>query len=350
MLVLVLVLASGLVVGGLDAHAAWQLDGHRLPRFLGVEDSGGNPEQDRFDEDPPEVVTSLGKLVGRRRPDERPDGSAFETEYFLGVPFGKSTAGASRWRPPVPADPWPGTRQAFFDPPECPQLGPENAGKGSEDCLYLSVWRRGPRAARADGNVTGPLGKAGGAGGALKPVLVWIHGGGYIAGNAQGQYDASHLAVDHDLIVFNVQYRLGVFGFLALDSLGAEQPDGTTGNYGIQDQRLGMRWVRQLGHVSSYAGWGARGWKEGEYQVCRAGPNIWWCAGGVSRRVPGDRQAALLCLGRNHRSITALSITVFSAPCHPSRAVCYALLDVPHLTRFAPPFPVLRRSTSAIPK
>ena len=134
----------------------------------------------------------------------------------------------------MPADPWTGKRAAFFDPPECPQLGPENAviRRASEDCLYLSVWRRAVHG-RADG--PGSRGKAGGAGdgtgkAALKPVLVWIHGGGFIAGNAQGQYDATHLAVDHDLIVFNVQYRLGVFGFLALDSLAAEQPDGTTGN------------------------------------------------------------------------------------------------------------------------
>jgi para-nitrobenzyl esterase len=156
---------------------------------------------------------------------------------FLGIPFAAPPVGDLRWRPPQPAAPWRGVRDATQFGPACAQVPgvfAANAGQGStsEDCLYLNVYT--PHPARP-----------------LLPVMVWIHGGGFTAGSAS-QYDPTVLSVKGRAVVVTINYRLGPSGFLALPGLSAEQPDHSSGNYGLQDQQAALRWVRA--NVAAFGG------------------------------------------------------------------------------------------------
>jgi para-nitrobenzyl esterase len=149
---------------------------------------------------------------------------------FLGIPFAAPPVGDLRWRPPQPAASWSGIRQATSFGSACaqaPGVFAANAQQGStsEDCLYLNVYT--PSSERHD-----------------LPVMVWIHGGGLVAGSAS-QYDASVLAAKGRTVIVTINYRLGPFGFLALPGLSAEERDPSSGNYGIQDQQAALRWVRR---------------------------------------------------------------------------------------------------------
>jgi para-nitrobenzyl esterase len=149
---------------------------------------------------------------------------------FLGIPFAAPPVGDLRWRPPQPTASWPGIRQAASFGNACaqaPGVFAANARQGStsEDCLYLNVYT--PNRARDD-----------------LPVMVWIHGGGFTTGSAS-QYDPTVLAAKGRAVIVTVNYRLGPFGFLALPGLSAEQPDRSSGNYGLQDQQAALRWVRR---------------------------------------------------------------------------------------------------------
>ncbi len=165
---------------------------------------------------------------------------------YLGVPFAAPPVGPLRWRPPQPAAPWPGLRkaQAFGD--SCAQEAtpagfrswsheymPQNAS--SEDCLFLNIWT----AARP---------------GARRPVLVWIHGGGFTAGSGEVPiYDGRALAA-RGVVVVTINYRLGVFGFLAHPALTAEAgaSGGAPGNWGLQDQVAALQWVRA--NIAAFGG------------------------------------------------------------------------------------------------
>ncbi len=152
---------------------------------------------------------------------------------FKGIPYAQPPIGELRWKEPVPVKPWTGIREATAFSRFCVQGGP--GGPGSvEDCLYLNVWTpRWP--------VLSPL-----------PVMVWIHGGGNVAGStADPVYDGESLA-HHGVIVVSMNYRLGVFGFLAFPELSRESPHHVSGNYGLLDQILALRWVRD--NVASFGG------------------------------------------------------------------------------------------------
>ena len=169
----------------------------------------------------PAAFTQSGFVVGVRE-----DGA----EKFLGVPFAAPPVGDLRWRPPQPAAPWRGVRQATALPNACAQLASANGpGSTSEDCLYLSLYRP----VRPFAPLQRPL-----------PVLIWIHGGGGVNGSGN-QTDGAELAATTGTIVVTVNYRLGVFGFLALAGLGAESLDGSSGNFGLLDQQAAMRWVQR---------------------------------------------------------------------------------------------------------
>ncbi|MEL7240679.1 MAG: carboxylesterase family protein, partial [Planctomycetota bacterium] len=124
---------------------------------------------------------------------------------WRGVPFAASTAGENRWRAPQPAESWTGVRESLDFADRCPQLtNAFSAGEGydpglrigSEDCLALDIY------APAD------------AGSKELPVMVWIHGGGNVWGTSQS-YDGSRLAVNEDVIIVAVQYRLGPLGWFS---------------------------------------------------------------------------------------------------------------------------------------
>ncbi|MFD9698369.1 carboxylesterase/lipase family protein [Lentzea sp. NPDC059081] len=137
------------------------------------------------------------------------------TRVFEGIPY---AAPPERWRDPRPPARWDGVRDATKPGPVCAQLpGEVPDGSTAEDCLYL--------------NVTAP--KSGGR----KPVVVWVHGGGYFMG-AGANYDARRFAERGDVVVVTVNYRLGIFGFFGMPGLAG------SGTFGLRDQQAALRWVR----------------------------------------------------------------------------------------------------------
>jgi len=178
------------------------------------------------------INTEFGPITGLS--DEK-KGIAF----FHDVPFGKPPVGDLRFRAPQMVDAWTEVQNCTY--PDvlrmCPQLKvTDKLYVGTEDCLYLHVYTPWPL----------PSEKL--------PVMFWIFGGGYRMGDGYelGFYDASNFVQEHNVIVVAPNYRLNSFGFLALKALQAEDPDGSTGNYGLQDQRLAMQWTQQT--ISSFGG------------------------------------------------------------------------------------------------
>ncbi len=145
---------------------------------------------------------------------------------FRGIPYAAPPVGALRWHAPEPAAPWSGVLEATHYGPRCPQL-PSGNGPGStnENCLYLNVFA--PNGLHADAGL---------------PVLFWIHGGGFVNGSGD-QHEGSLLARTDHMIVVSINYRLGIFGFLALPSLSSESSDHSSGDYGLEDQQAALRWV-----------------------------------------------------------------------------------------------------------
>ncbi|HEY1953824.1 MAG TPA: carboxylesterase family protein [Gemmatimonadaceae bacterium] len=151
---------------------------------------------------------------------------------FRGIPYEAPPVGPLRWRPPQPAASWSGVRNATQLGHNCMQhqpysdIDPFKAGV-SEDCLYLNVWtssldRSAPR----------------------RPVMVWIHGGGFWAGfGGEERHNGARLA-QKGAVVVTLNYRLGAFGFLAHPALEAESPAHAAGNYGLLDQIAALKWVQ----------------------------------------------------------------------------------------------------------
>ncbi|MEU5147780.1 carboxylesterase family protein [Streptomyces yangpuensis] len=140
---------------------------------------------------------------------------------FRGIPYAGAPAGRHRWAPPRPVTPWQGVRDATVPGPLCPQVPSPYARISSteEDCLVLNV-------------TTPPVADRRRA----APVLVWIHGDGAVGGGSF--FDGRRLAA-RGLVVVTVNYRLGVFGGLALPGLEG------SGTFGLQDQRAALEWVRR---------------------------------------------------------------------------------------------------------
>ncbi|MDT5250185.1 MAG: para-nitrobenzyl esterase [Mycobacterium sp.] len=172
--------------------------------------------------DPALAQTTTGVVRGVVAPDHR---------LFAGIPYAAPPVGPLRWQPPMPAPSWPGVRDATKLGPRCIQdMSDLERGRGSsEDCLRLNVWTPPPSNER-------------------RPVMVWIHGGGFINGSG-GIYDSRRMTTRGDIIVVTLNYRLGALGFLAHPSLG---PPGVVGNYGLADQQAAMRWVRD--NIASFGG------------------------------------------------------------------------------------------------
>lgn len=145
---------------------------------------------------------------------------------FKGIPYAAPPVGALRWHAPVPAPPWEGVRDASRFGSRCLSAWTEDREPGaprSEDCLTLNVWT-------GAGSDTG-----------RRPVMVWLHGGGFQFGSsASQQFEGAPLA-RKGVVVVTLNYRVGVMGFLAHPALDREGPSG---NYGLQDQLAALRWVR----------------------------------------------------------------------------------------------------------
>jgi para-nitrobenzyl esterase len=158
---------------------------------------------------------------------------------FRGVPFAAPPVGDLRWRPPQPPQAWKGIRDAGRFGARCmqtliyPDIKFRDAGD-SEDCLFLNIWT--------------PLKRTG----EKLPVLVWLYGGGFVAGAAsEPRYDGENLA-KKGVIVIEPNYRLGVFGFLAHPELTKESPHHASGNYGLLDQVAALEWVKR--NIAAFGG------------------------------------------------------------------------------------------------
>lgn len=177
------------------------------------------------------IKTTLGQLKGIARP-----GGAAE---FLGIPYAQPPIGDLRWRPPVAPKPWSGVHyaQTFGAPCSQPDLGDWNrrdAENGKEDCLFLNV-------IVPEWPVTKPL-----------PVMFWIHGGANEGGTASSALYKDGTLVRHGVILVTVNYRLGVFGFLAHPELTAESAHHASGDYGLMDQTLALHWVHD--NIAKFGG------------------------------------------------------------------------------------------------
>ncbi len=170
-------------------------------------------------------------------------GPADDVQLYRGIPYAAPPVGDLRWRRPQAAHAWPGVRECYAFGTAAPQKpvallsmfpGMALGAKTSEDCLYLNVWAPIRRSER-------PL-----------PVMVWIHGGGYVFGAAsQALYDGANLA-RRGVVVVAINYRLGPFGFLAHPQLTAESGRGASGNYGLMDQMEALRWVKR--NIATFGG------------------------------------------------------------------------------------------------
>ncbi|KAK1234058.1 hypothetical protein PQX77_002752, partial [Marasmius sp. AFHP31] len=153
---------------------------------------------------------------------------------FLGIRYAAAPVGDLRWRAPALPPNVTGIQQANSWPPQCYQAGlpaPEPSDP-SEDCLFLNVYHPGNSAPAEN-----------------LPVIVWIHGGGYVLGSALGFHGADLISQSNGgLVVVTIQYRLGVFGFLAGNEVHA---DGAS-NAGLLDQNFALRWVNK--HISKFGG------------------------------------------------------------------------------------------------
>ncbi|XP_056644897.1 juvenile hormone esterase-like [Diorhabda sublineata] len=170
----------------------------------------------------PVVTIAEGKLRGNQRTNL--DGEAFYA--FLGIPYGKPPVGNLRFKAPEPAEQWTGIRDATKQG-SCSIHCSEITRKvdGAEDCLNLNVFSK--QLPSEDSS--------------LKPVMIWIHGGGFIIGSNNVQhYGPEHLMLE-DIVLVTINYRLGFLGFLKVDDPSLEIPN----NAGICDQRLAMQWVQK---------------------------------------------------------------------------------------------------------
>jgi para-nitrobenzyl esterase len=154
---------------------------------------------------------------------------------FQGIPYAAAPVGPLRWQPPQRPAPWTAVRDAAKPGLRCIQdvrVDPDYGLPTSEDCLNLTVWS-----------------PAGATPKSRRPVMVWIHGGGFFNGSSD-IYNSRGLATRGDIVVVTINYRLGALGFLAHPALAG--PDGAVGNYGLADQQAALRWVRD--NVGAFGG------------------------------------------------------------------------------------------------
>jgi para-nitrobenzyl esterase len=193
-------------------------------------------------------VEAAGETLIGERLDE-----ASGLAVFRGIPYAAPPIGPLRWRPPARHSPRRGPQDATRFRDACPQLqsNPEwyrdvaarfgrppevvpDLTQIGEDCLYLNVWSQTPY----DGE--------------LRPVMVWIHGGGNADGFAHEPNYLGHNLARRGVVVVSIQYRLGALGFLAHPALSAESERGVSGNYGILDQIAALRWVGE--NIEAFGG------------------------------------------------------------------------------------------------
>ena len=209
-----------------------------LPLLLsGLSFGCASPEDEDFAQTPGSITESLVAHAKQTTPKLRVEvregeleGKLVEnTRAFLGIPYAQPPVGELRFAPARPAKRWKGVRQAVEFGPSCPQNpGALSApGPQSEDCLSLNVY-----------TPANPGRKK-------LPVMVFIHGGAFVAGGSV-QYDGRRLSEEGNVVVVTINYRLGALGFLAHPELDEERcDDEPSGNDALRDQQLALKWVKR---------------------------------------------------------------------------------------------------------
>jgi para-nitrobenzyl esterase len=157
------------------------------------------------------------------------DGTTGGVRVFKGIPFAAPPTGDLRWKGPKAAPKWDGVKAADKFGSQCVQ---GRGGATSEDCLYLNIYTAAKSASEK------------------RPVMVWIHGGALTSG-AGSIYDGEALA-KKGVVLVTINYRLGVFGFFAHPELTKESDVHSSGNYGLLDQIMGLKWVQD--NIAAFGG------------------------------------------------------------------------------------------------
>jgi para-nitrobenzyl esterase len=176
------------------------------------------------------VTVDGGEIVGTSSKDK-------QITIYKSIPFAAAPIGDLRWKAPQPVEPWNGilacteySNYAYQQPaaplgPYTAEFRPDLDTVPSEDCLYLNVWTKRVAAEK-------------------RPVIVYIHGGGNTSGSSgMFAYEGENVA-RKDVVFVSINYRLGIFGFMAHPELSAESEDRVSGNYGILDQIAALNWVK----------------------------------------------------------------------------------------------------------
>ena len=220
----------GVAAAALSVSACTTMDG------AGATASAGNV---------PQLQTAYGAVMGSR------EGASNDVNVFRGIRYAATTEGR-RFQLAADPEPWTSARPATEFGSECPQRPSgdvpvfkswENSVGTSEDCLFLNVWTRG-------------LGD-----GKKRPIMVWLHGGGYVTGSGSSNgYDGSRLAERGDVVVVTLNHRLNGLGYSYLAGLSDDPKYADSGNLGSLDIVKALEWVRdhadEIGGDPGYVGCG----------------------------------------------------------------------------------------------
>merc|ERR1711892_1571602 len=182
------------------------------------------PKEDTRKRSPEIVETRIGSINGSKVIPE--DGLTYYE--FHGIPYAQPPVDKLRFKSPLPVRPWTNTLDASKKGPYCWQqldFQPEGSVEMSEDCLHLSIYTEDLKSIQ-------------------KPVMIWIHGGGFTQGSGN-DYTPVKL-IREDVIVVSINYRLGALGFLTFGN------NIVSGNMGLKDQALAIQWVKQ--NIESFGG------------------------------------------------------------------------------------------------
>jgi para-nitrobenzyl esterase len=194
------------------------------------------PKSDNIDVN--SVQLTSGKISGKTTDDQL-------VKIFMGIPFAAPPVGDLRWKAPQPVVSWEDVRACVTPPASALQAPPKPfmcwskefmapESPLSEDCLYLNVWTNAK-------TKTDKL-----------PVMVWIHGGAFTGGSGTVPLYNGEAMARKGVVFVTINYRLGIFGFLAHPELTAESELKTSGNYGILDQIAALKWVKE--NIAAFGG------------------------------------------------------------------------------------------------
>ncbi|KAI2474068.1 juvenile hormone esterase-like [Diabrotica virgifera virgifera] len=170
----------------------------------------------------PVVQLAEGKISGGTKTDLH--GEKFHS--FLCIPYGKAPIGELRFKAPLPVEPWEGIKKVLTEDKLSFQKNPLlNTYFGQEDCLSLHVFTKKLPSEETK----------------LKPVMVFIHGGGFIAGSHDTKTHGPEHLLTEDIVLVTITYRLGLLGFLSLKDESLDVP----GNAGLKDQVLALKWIQR---------------------------------------------------------------------------------------------------------